>query len=369
MSRSESTHKVFLLKSKARFLNWIVLCILIIGTVSLNPISASATLTALSDTMTRLEKSQTSNHTIKFTTSAGAGDITDTITITMPDSFGIGSVDYTDIDLSYGASTGAETEATLADSASDTAWGASFSGQVLTLTHPTDGATGDIAASDKVIVEIGTNADSGNAQITNINTANTYTISIGGTFGDTGKIAIVILDDDNVIVNASIDPSITFSLSANSTDFGVLSPGVVDTADTNVTLTVGTNAASGYTISVRDAGNTTNPGLYNSSATAIIGSADGSYNDTGDLSSVGSGYGLQIACTAGCTTGTHVNTRWRQGSNVVGGLELTDTEVVTFSSTLSADHTLSVVHKAKSSSTHSAGTYTDTLTYIATGNF
>jgi len=166
-----------------------------------------------------------------------------------------------------------------------------------------------------------------------------------------------------------VDPSITFSLSANSTSFGILAPGVVDTADTNITLTVGTNAASGYSINVKDAGSSTNPGLYNSTATAIIGSADGSYNNTGDLSSVPSGYGLQASCTAGCTTNTDIDSRFRQGSDTVGGLEITDIPLATYASTLSADHTISIVHKAKSASATPAGTYTDTLTYVATGNF
>ena len=113
----------------------------------------AAALTDLSDTMSRLKVSEGSDHTIKFTTPTGAGDTTDTITVTIPTGFAIGSVDYTDIDLSHGVTTGYETEETLAASASATEWGASFSGQVLTLTHPTNGANGDVEVSDKVVVE------------------------------------------------------------------------------------------------------------------------------------------------------------------------------------------------------------------------
>lgn len=359
--------------SQRKYISLLVaLFVIVTNVISFTSVANAASLTALSDTMTRLKKNIASNHTIKFTTPTGAGDDTDTITITMPSSFNIGSVDYTDIDLSYGASTGAETEATLAASASGTAWGASFTGQVLTLTHPTDGAVGDIAASDKVIVEIGTNATAdanGDAQITNINAANTYIISIGGSFGDTGQIAIVTLNDDSVVVNASVDPTISFSLSANSTTFGTLAPGIIDTADTSITLTVGTNAASGYTVNVKDTGNSTNPGLYNSTASSIIGSADSTYGNTGDLSSLPYGYGLQAQCTAGCTTGTDIASRFRQGSDIVGGLEVTDIQLATFGSALSADHTIVITHKAKSSNTTPAGSYTDTVTYIATGNF
>ncbi len=324
-------------------------------------------LTALSDTMSRLQKSTASNHTIKFTTPTGAGDVGDTIEITMPTGFTIGSVDYTDIDLSHGPSTGYETEESLAAAASGTEWGASFSGQVLSLEHPTNGANGDIEPNDKVVVEIGTHATyqtNGDQQITNHATAATYTISIAGDFGDSGKIAIVILDDDQVDVTASIDPVITFSLSANATDFGTLAPGIVDTSSPNITLTIGTNANSGYTITVRDQGNGSNPGLYKSaSPTDIIGSADDSYSDTANLDSV-IGYGIQ-----GSSAQATIATRYNQSGNTVGGLEIIDTTLASYASAMSADHTITVTHKAKSGSYKKAGSYSDTLTYIATANF
>src|SRR3990172_12621636 len=153
-----------------------------------------------------------SDHTIRFTTPTGAGDVGDKIEITMPTGFTIGSVDHTDMDLSHGASTGYETEEVLAATASATDWGASFTGQILSLEHPTNGANGDITGTDKVVVEIGNNASGGNAQIQNQATAGTYTISIAGDFGDTGSLAIVIITNDQVQLTAAVDPSITFSI-------------------------------------------------------------------------------------------------------------------------------------------------------------
>lgn len=319
-------------------------------------------LTALSDTMSRLQKDEFSNHTIRFTTPTGAGDATDTIEITMPTGFTIGSVDYTDIDLSHGASTGYETEETLAGTASDTEWGASFTGQVLSLDHPTNAANGDIAAADKVVVEIGTNASGGNAQIDNHATAATYTISIAGDFGDSGKIAIVILDDDQFDVTASVDPTLTFSLSATSTAFGTLSDSSVTTSTPNITLTISTNANDGYSITVHDAGNTTNPGLYSSETGFVIGSADYSYNNSADLSSV-AGYGIQ-GSSATATIASPYNV---SGDNV-GGYELTDQTLATYSGTASA-HTVTITSKAKITGATEAGSYTDTVTVICTGRF
>ncbi len=325
----------------------------------------AAALNDLSDTMSRLQKNELSNHTIRFTTPTGAGDVGDTIEITMPAGFNIGTVDYTDIDLSHGAATGYETEETLAGVADGTSWGASFGGQVLSLEHPTNGANGDIALSDKVVVEIGLNAASGDQQINNNIAANSYIITIGGDFGDSGSIAIVIVDDDQVDVTANIDPTITFTLSANATAFGTLSPGIVDTSAPNITLTIGTNAASGYTIGVRDAGSSTNPGLYKSAApTDIIGSADDTYANTADLSAVAAGYGLQ----ASSATAT-IAARYDQSGDNVGGLEITDTTLASYATALASDHTITIVHKARSGAFKKAGSYSDTLTYIATANF
>src|SRR3990170_8446255 len=106
-----------------------IFALMLLVTTFFVPKSASAALTALSDTMSRLEKSPTaSNHTIKYTSSSGV-QATETMTITMPTGFTIGTVDYTDIDVSWGPSTGYENELTLAGTASGSTWGAAFAGQ------------------------------------------------------------------------------------------------------------------------------------------------------------------------------------------------------------------------------------------------
>ena len=329
-------------------------------------IAKASALTALSDTMSRLADSTPtavySDHTIKFTTPTGVEASTDTITIEMPSGFTIGTVDFTDIDLSHGASTGYETEETLAATPAAGTWGAAFATQTLTLTAPTDATTGEITATDKVVVEIGLNATSGDQQIQNHATAATYVITIAGTFGDTGKIAIVILADDQFTVTASVDPTITFSLSANSTAFGTLSSTSVTTSSPNITLTVSTNATNGYTITVQDAGDASNPGLYNSDASFMIGSADYSYSNSADLASV-AGYGIQgFSATATIASPYNVS-----GDNV-GGYELTAQNLATYSGTADT-HTVTITSKAKVTGATPAGTYNDTVTVIATGNF
>jgi len=333
-------------------------------------VSATGPLTALSDTMSRLADSTPtavlSNHTIKYTTPTGvaAGQ---NMQITFPTGFTIGTVDYTDIDVSWGPSTGAENELTLAATASGTTWGAVFAGQVLTIIS----GTGTITAASKVIIEIGLNATfgvAGDAQIQNHATAATYTISIAGTFTDTGKIAIVILTDDQVQLTATVDPSITFSLSANSSAYETLSTGSVIDSSPDITLTVGTNAGSGYTVTVRDTGSDTNPGLYNSTAAYLIGSTDSSYSNGPTALVAGTeGMGVYVFSTTGTPT---VAARYNGGTGTqVGGLEIADTTIISRATGMSANDTATIRHKAAISAFTAAGSYTDTLTYIATGNF
>ncbi|MFC1651779.1 hypothetical protein ACFL24_01320 [Patescibacteria group bacterium] len=343
----------------------VLFAVLILTFVFIYPhFTHAAALTDLSDTMSRLEKSIASDHSIQFTTPTGAGDSGDTITVTMPAGFTIGAVDFTDIDLSHGA-TGTETDETLAAAADATSWGAVFAGQVLTLTHPTNAANGDIAATDVVIVEIGLNATTGVAgdqQITNQAASNSYTITIGGTFGDTGQIGIVIIDDDQFTVTGTTDPTITFSLSANTTDFGTLSASSVVTSAPNIVLTVSTNGTNGYTVNIRDAGDASDPGLYSAANLFLVGSADYSYNDSEDLDT-GNGYGIQ-----GSSGDATIAVPYNSGGNIVGGYELTDQALATHNATASS-HTITITSKAKITGATPAGSYSDTVTVIATGNF
>jgi hypothetical protein len=226
-----------------------------LGLFSFNPThTTAASLTVMSDTLSRLKKSTASNHTIKFRTPTGAGDDTDTIRVNFPAGFNVGPITFTDIDLSHGAVTGYELDEPLANAADPTHWGAVFGGQNLTLTHPTDGAAGDIAASDYVVVEIGNHSGGGINQITNPNSAAVYTINIDGAFGDTGAMKVVIIDDDQVVVGTTIDEMISFTINENAVTLKKADgnhPDFTNTGyniDTPLTLAATTNSTLGYNI-------------------------------------------------------------------------------------------------------------------------
>ncbi|HWQ99984.1 MAG TPA: carboxypeptidase regulatory-like domain-containing protein, partial [Candidatus Methylomirabilis sp.] len=183
----------------------------------------AASLTARSDSMSRAKISTASNHTIRFTTPTGVDAAGDTITIDFP-GFSLGSVVFGDIDFTHGPTTGSETDETLAAAAAAGVWGVSISGTTITFTPPTDAAVGEIAAGDRVIATIGTDAVGGVNQITNPGTSGAYTLTVAGSFDDTGGIGVPILDDDQVTVTATV--------SATTTGGGGTPPGGGGSGDT-----------------------------------------------------------------------------------------------------------------------------------------
>lgn len=325
------------------------------------PTAHAAALTSKSDVMSSQKVSTLSSHVIKFTTPTGAADNTDTIIITFPADFNFTSKTIGTVTFTHGATTGAESTETLATSPSATAWGAVFSGtqnRILTLTAPTDGVgTAAVAASDKVIITY----DSTNS--TNPSSATSYTISISGTFGDTGDIVVNILTDDQVAVSATVDESLTFTISDNSIGFGTLTAAddFFATGDTNGsateteahTLVVGTNAANGYTMTVNGA-------TLTSGANTIT--AIGSSNTA---SSAGTEqFGLRMTASGGSGAVT--------APYAAAGFAL-DTaafpDQVASASGTSANTTYSVRYVGNITASTEAGAYTSTLTYVATANF
>ncbi|MBP6944915.1 fibronectin type III domain-containing protein, partial [Patescibacteria group bacterium] len=166
----------------------------------------AATLTEAKDIMTRQKTSNASNHEIQLVTPTGVDASTDTITLTFGTGFDLTTISFSDFALSHGATTGFETSETLAASAAAGVWGVSVSGQIITLTAPTDAASGEIAAGQRVVVRIGT-AAGGVSQITNPSAVAAYSLMIGGVFGDTGQIIIPIASNDLLTVSATIPAS------------------------------------------------------------------------------------------------------------------------------------------------------------------
>ncbi|MBD3281195.1 hypothetical protein GF391_00425, partial [Candidatus Uhrbacteria bacterium] len=151
--------------------------------------------------------STAANHTYKFQTPSGIDSPTDTITIDLS-SWTVGLTDHTDIDIFYGPATGLENTTSVAALPAVNTWGAAFSGGVLTLTPPSNSAPGSIPAGNYITVRIGTNAAGGDASLTNPATAGSYSITIGGGFGDMALLAQAIMNSNSVSVSGQVGPSL-----------------------------------------------------------------------------------------------------------------------------------------------------------------
>lgn len=166
----------------------------------------AASLTTMQDVMTRQKISLPSNHELGFVTPSGVDASSDTITIVFGSGFTLTTIGVPDIALSHGVTTGFETLETLAASAAIGVWGVSVSGQMITLTAPTDASSGEIGAGQRVVIRIGTSTG-GAGQITNPATAGTYRITVGGVFGDMGELMIPIVSNDSLTVSATVPPA------------------------------------------------------------------------------------------------------------------------------------------------------------------
>jgi hypothetical protein len=244
----------------------------------------AANVTTLSNTLSDSDPGNPSDHLIYFETPTGVTN-GQTITLDFSDGpFVVGSVDFTDIDVQNGA-----TDLTVAaDCTGADEIGAAFSGTTLTITFCTgDGAS--LAPGASTTIEIGLNADGGNAQLTNP-TVGSYQIPV--TAGvDTGETRVVIVDQ--VTVTATVDTIFTFTVTgvASGVAIGSDTTGTTTTptaiafgeliADTATTaaqnLEVSTNAANGFVVTV-----TADQQLTSSNGAVIDGYRDGSYDTVPD---------------------------------------------------------------------------------------
>ncbi|MBI5369933.1 hypothetical protein HZA85_01955 [Candidatus Uhrbacteria bacterium] len=188
----------------------------IIAAMMLGFHASGATVSSANDYPITLKTSQTSNHQVIFTTPTGVSE-GQTITLTFSTSFDTSSITEDDVDVSDDS-----VDLTTASNCSGSERASVvMASDVLTVTICA-GDGGAIAASSQVAIEIGTNATSsgtGSNKITNPTSVGTAFITIGGTFGDFGSIALPMRSGSNgVTVTATVPaPPSTGGGSAPST--------------------------------------------------------------------------------------------------------------------------------------------------------
>jgi hypothetical protein len=172
-----------------------------------------------------------------------------------------------------------------------------------------------------------------------------------------------------VTVSANVQAIISCSTNTGSIAFGTLTDASVFTASPNASTTMScANSATGCTLYVKNAGSGANPGLWNSTSSALIESPNATFSATSTLAAGTEGYGIQATTTAAGSGATlTIAAKFNQTDNTVGGLTLTNGTLASNNAT-SSNREVVVSHKAAITNTTSAGNYNDTITYECTAN-
>lgn len=311
--------------------------------------------TSEKDTMSRLKISQAANHTIQFSLNTGqtwaAGE---TLIIDFADAFGTTgfiNTDPLDYDISWGGTDKSivangfcvanSIEITTVNTATDT------------FTFTLCPASSSSAPGAEIIVEIGipplvTFGGNGDTQITNPPSAGSNLINLSGTIQGTatGQLAVGITAEDQVTVTASVDASLTFTVTNTSINLGTLSISSVSSNSTN-TLVVTTNAQSGYIIT----------GLGDNTNGMVNQDISGQYLNwviDGTVTAGSEEFGAAYAGAAG---------------HPVGDVGLGTLTTVTSRISPQNNDTTTVTYKASIDTLTQTGSYRSIITYIATGTF
>lgn len=330
-------------------------------------LAKAATITSAKDTLSTLVDSANANHTISWVSPSGVANAA-TITITFPTGSSLTGVIEDDIDIA-GSTEGELT--TAADCTGAEKASAVISGQVLTFTL-CSGDGGDFTGAETITIEIGDHALSsgtGANQINNQTAAQNTTdptIDITSGASDVGSVAVEVIADDSVNVTATVDPSITFSISDVAIGFGTLTSGAVRYATGNAaggttettaahTMSAGTNGFGGLVVTysgalLTSAANTidaatsvTPPGNTAIEQFAIA------VDDNGAVFTIPAGYD-QVTPLYSYVASATPTTLFSSGGAV-------------------ASSAVDVHYLANIAANTQAGNYSTDITYIATGTF
>ncbi len=345
----------------------------------------AANVTSFSDTLSDSDVSVGANHTISFVTPSGmlAGE---NIQVTFPAGFtGIGSLSAEDFDFTIDG-----VDQAVATSSSGATWGVTAAGQVVDF----ESGTTALGAGATITIEIGTNATfgvNGNSRIINPASTGPYEIDlVVGTTNDTGSTRVAIIDD--VTVTASVDTLFTFAVDGvaqgvvvnplatttgetfpTSIPFGELA---ADTASTAAqTLTVTTNAANGFVVTVQ-----VDQQLTSSNGADIDGFSNGDFDVTpipwaapGATPGQENEYGHWGLSSTDTTLTGALTDLYSGGDNYVSA-STTPVEVFRHDGptdgSLSGEGTTDVIYRVEITALQEAANdYTATLTYVATPVF
>jgi hypothetical protein len=370
-----------------------VLSIVALVTVLVGPQFANAaSLTGITDTMSRQKIGVASTHKIVFKSTSAIPVSSAGITLSIPYStattftggtFVVGDITglchgpSTGLENGYSANCTANNETISAGAAGANQWGFTTSGSnpvSIVLAAPTTFAH-TIAAGDIVTLFL--------ASTHMINPASVATPNITiTTTSDTGNFTVPIVDDDTVAVSASVNETITFDINASTTGGASVAPylvhlGTLSTSSVAVSngsstpetigVTGGTNASGGMSVTINNANGVS--GLVSTSK-----SADFIPSATATMSAGTPNYGLCVATVGlvGWTRAGSYGTTCALNSQTNGVVALSTTPATILSSTgplASTANAYIAVNAAISATTPAHTDYADTLNFDATGTF
>lgn len=251
-----------------------------------------------------------------------------------------------------------------------TAWpsiatASAVSGQ--TVTFP----SGDLVVSTLYCFNFAASSTLTTSTAGNDKTGTVTTRATGPSTIDSSGYALSIVSDDQIVVTATVPATFSFALSAN-TDTFTSSLSTTTTSTSGRTVTISTNAASGWVAWVKSA----NAALNSVSTGASIATAGSVDNAPTDLAS-STGYVLDVDITTDSGTGTGTVTQasnygaeYNGTNSTSGGTLSTSFQPIAASSGTTDGDILTLIERAKISAVQAAATdYTDTLTVVAAGRF
>lgn len=360
-----------------------------------------------SDTMSRLKISTQADHVIRLTlpsgvTFDGSSTTSDALVINFPDTFtSSASGTWTTADFTFNDGT-ARTVTTVATPGTNgfdvsCATGANNVGVVVDTTSnafkvkPCGATYVSSTSTSTITFTISGTTGAGGGTLANPSSAGSYTVSASGTDlgaanAHSSQLAVSIMDDDQVTVTATVDPSITFDIDIQtscgsesaapySVSLGTLTSTAVTTASSRICLGLDTNAAGGAIVTVQGSGSA--DALESAASGDSIGTTYVAGNGGVTLLAAGTeGYGLCVAATStvtGSATGVAPYNASCVDDNVGGVDSAAPQQIVTTNGAAvdgTANNTAEIRVRASISGTTAAATdYTDILTFIATGTF
>jgi hypothetical protein len=204
------------------------------------------------------------------------------------------------------------------------------------------------------------------ASTTILHTVFTRTGSDAAT-ADTKDIAVPTIADDQIAVTATVAPTFTFAFGNNAQSLGTLSTGSV-TSGGGTTITVTTNAASGWNAWVKSA----NAGLTSTVASATIATSGSIDAAPSSLSAGTEGYVLDADLTTNAANGgtPTIAAEYDGTTTSQGGTLSTSYQLFASSNGAAGGDVITLIPRtAISGLTKAATDYADTLTVVGSGIF